>query len=290
MIRICALVLFLVFIVPPVAQGQNEILIGLIPEENIFSQMERHRPLAAYLSAKLGSKVRFTILSRYGDVVDRFLARRMDGAFFGVFTGMLALEKLEAEPVVHPVNLEGSVMVKSYIFVRKNSGIKGIRDMKGKRIAFVDRATMTGYIYALAWLRENGVRDAGSYFREFSFTGSHGSTVFSVLDGRADIGVVKSKIFHQLVKKDPVMNEELDIIRKSGDFPDATLFLRKDLPGQVKTKMKEALLNMDQDPEGKKALETLQARKFVEAAKKDFRPFYETVQKAGITIKTYKYR
>jgi hypothetical protein len=68
-------------------------LIGLIPEENIFKQMDRHRPLAAYLSSRLGMNVRLTILSRYGDIIDRFETRNMDGAFFSALTGVLAVEK-----------------------------------------------------------------------------------------------------------------------------------------------------------------------------------------------------
>jgi len=39
----------------PLRAWGDEILIGLIPEENIFNQMERHRPLAAYLSKKVGT-------------------------------------------------------------------------------------------------------------------------------------------------------------------------------------------------------------------------------------------
>ena len=127
------LVCLMIFIaVSAPVRGEDEILIGLIPEENIFTQMERHRPLAAYLTKKMGTKVRFTILSRYGDVLDRFMSRKMDGAFFGVFTGALAMEQLDAEPIVHPVNPEGSSAVQSYIFARKDSNIVSVADMKGK--------------------------------------------------------------------------------------------------------------------------------------------------------------
>ncbi|HWR58952.1 MAG TPA: hypothetical protein VN328_08710, partial [Thermodesulfovibrionales bacterium] len=71
--RIALVVLFAALLFAPLeAKCEDEILIGLIPEENIFSQMDRHRPLAAYVTEKLGVKVKLTILSRYGDVIDRF--------------------------------------------------------------------------------------------------------------------------------------------------------------------------------------------------------------------------
>ena len=286
----CAIVLALMVSWPPKAASENEILIGLIPEENIFNQMDRHRPLAAYLSKKIGVSVRFTILSRYGDVMDRFASRKMDGAFFGVFTGVLAMEKINAEPVARPVNLDGSSTVQSYIFVRNNSGIRDVQDMEGKRIVFVDRATVTGYLYALSYLRDHGVVNLNTYFKDVSFTGSHGSTIYAVLDGRADVGTVRSKIYQMLTAKDHTIKEELAIIARSQEFPDTTLFLRKDLPQHIRSQIKAALFGMDRDPEGVEVLKKLEARKFIEAKKEDFDPFYDIARKAGISLKTYKYK
>jgi len=287
-IQIVCLIGLLVFSAE--AFAEEEILIGLIPEENIFTQMDRHRPLAAYLTKKLGNRVRFTILTRYGDVLDRFMSRKMDGAFFGVFTSVLAMEQLNAEPIVHPVNLDGTSAVQSYIFVRKDSNIRGVQDMKGKRIAFVDKATVTGYLYALAFLRERGVQDLNTYFSDTSFTGSHGSTIYAVLDGRADIGTAKSKIFQQLVKKEHSIKEELTILAKSREFPDTTLFLRKDFPPAKRQQIGDILLSMDKDVEGRDVLKKLGSMMFVEAKKSDFQPFFEIAQKAGISVKTYKYK
>ena len=280
----------IIMVWPLQAYCENGILIGLIPEENIFNQMDRYRPLAAYLSKKIETPVRFTVLSRYGDVMDRFVSRKMDGAFFGVFTGVLAMEKIDAVPVARAVNLDGSSTVQSYIFVRNNSGIHDVEGMKGKRITFVDRATVTGYLYALSYLREFGIANPEAYFREVSFTGSHGSTIYSVLDGRADVGIVKSKIFQLLVAKDTTIQEELMIIARSQEFPDTTLFLRKDISQTLLSRIKAALFSMEKDPEGIAILKKLEAQKFIEAKKNDFASFYEVARKAGITLKTYKYK
>lgn len=285
-----ALLLLLLFFVPHHAAGQEEMLIGLIPEENIFKQMERHKPLAEYLSEKLGIKVRLTILSRYGDVIDRFALRKMDGAFFGIFTGVLAMEKLSVEPVVRAVNPDGSSTVKSYIIARKDSGIRSVRDMKGKSIVFVDRATVTGYLAAIAYFRDQGIYDIHGYFREHYFTGSHDSAIYSVLDNRADIGVVKSKVLKRITEKDPVIANELTIIAESGPFPDTTLCLRNDLPADLREKIRMTLLEMDQNPDGRSVLAKAEVSKFVAADRRDFRSFFALADKAGIHLKTYRYK
>lgn len=270
--------------------AEREILIGLIPEENIFRQMDRYKPLSEYLTSRLGMKTRFTILSRYGDIIDRFVMRNLDGAFFGAFTSVLAMEKLGVEPVARPLNLDGTSSAEGYIFVRRDSGIKDIKDMKGKTIAFVDRATATGYIFALAYFKEHGIKNPLNYFKEYYFTGSHDSALLSVLDGKADIGVAKNKIIKERFKKDPVMEQEILIIARSIALPDVTLCLSKKIDRGLKERIKDILLNMDKDPEGRKVLERFGALRFVAASKEDFSIVYNLLKKADIEIKTYKYR
>ncbi len=272
------------------ASGDKELLIGLIPEQNIFKQIERYKPLAIYLSKRTGIGVRLTILSRYGDIIDRFVQRGLDGAFFGDLTGALAIEKLDIEPLVRPENLDGSTSSYGYIIVRKDSGIRSVADMKGKVVAFVDRATVTGYLFPLAYFRSRGVKSLEGFFSEYYFTGSHDSSVYAVLDGRADIGCVKNTIYNNLVSRDPTIREELRIIAKSPLMPESTLCLRRDLPEEVKKSVKDVLLAMDRDREGRKILARLQARRFVEASVEDFRPVYEMLETLGEDIETYQYR
>ncbi len=268
----------------------RELLIGLIPEQNIFKQIERYKPLAGYLSEKTGITVRLTILSRYGDIIDRFVQRGLDGAFFGDLTGALAIEKLYIEPVVRPVNLDGSTYSYGYIIVRKDSGIKTVDDMKGKVLAFVDRATVTGYLFPISYFRSHGVKNLKDFFSEFYFTGSHDSSVYAVLDGRADIGCVKNTIYNNLVSRDPTIKSELRIIAKSPLMPESTLCLRKDLPADIKKMIKEVLLTMDRNDEGRRILAKLQARRFIEASVEDFKPVYEMLKTLGEDIETYQYR
>jgi len=260
---------------------QDELLIGLIPEENIFDQVKKHRPLAAYLSKKLGIKVRLTILSRYGDIIDKFESGRMDGAFFGIMTGYLAMEKLGVEPIATPVGLDGKATVQSYIFVRKDSGIKTVKDMQDKRIAFVDSLTVTGYLFAVSYLKEQGVHNPEAYFKEHYFTGSHDSVIYSVLDNRADIGCAKDRVFKKMIDKDRSIDNELAVIATSKDFPSATLCVRKGMPAQLKTKLKKVLLHMGREDEGKEVLKKLGALGFEDAQRRNYAFVKDLLRKAG---------
>lgn len=275
-------------LIPFEIYAQQEILIGLVPEQNIFKQMDRYRPLAAYLSEKVGVKIRLTILSRYGDVVERFASRGMDGAFLNSLAAAMAITKLGVEPVVRRVNLDGTSAIHGYIFVRADSNINSVKDMKGKRIAFVDSATASGYLFAVAFLRENGISDIDKYFAEYFFTGSHDSAIYSVLDNRADIGCASSTIFNDLVSKDPTIKRELRIIAQSEEFPEIILCLRKNIPQEIKNHITDVLLNMNQDPAGKEVLKKFGSLKFIKATVKDLSPIFNLAKRARVDIRKYK--
>jgi phosphonate transport system substrate-binding protein len=278
-------IVVIMFVLPCISNAEDEFLIGLIPEENIFRAIQKHRPLEAYLSEKLGIKVKFTILSRYGDIVERFIARDMDGAFFGIYTSALAMEKLNVEPIARSVTLDGGTTARGVLFARKDSGIKSLADMEETHAAFVDRATATGFIFAIAYLKKHGITDPESFFAEYSFTGSHESSIFAVLDGKSDIGAAKSRVLERLIANDPIVKEELYIIAKSPDLPDNTLMIKKDIDPELKRKFKETLLKLNRTPEGLKILDNLGIKGFIDASEEDFSEVKELASNAGIDIK-----
>ena len=78
---------------------EESLVIGLLPEMNVFKQKQRFKPLAAYLSEHMGIEVKLTILSRYGNIIERIQNEEVDGAFLGSFTGALAISQLEFVPL-----------------------------------------------------------------------------------------------------------------------------------------------------------------------------------------------
>lgn len=265
------------------------LLIGLIPEMNIFKQKKRFQLLGEYLSVKSGAEVRFTVLSRYGNILDRFTSEKMDGAFFGSFTGALAIRKLNVVPLARPVNLDGTSSYRGYLFVRKESGIRTVADMKGKRMAFVEKATTAGYIFPLAYLREHGIGDLTGFFSEVLFTGSHDSAINAVLNGKADIGAAKHSIYDRVRKEDPRVDRDLVIIATSPWVPSNGLCVRRDLDPALRDRIKAALLSLHADPDGRKVLERFGAIRFTETTTGDYQPVFGLAERAGIDIGEYRY-
>jgi phosphonate transport system substrate-binding protein len=265
------------------------LVIGLIPEQNIFRQMERYEPLAKYLQARTGYKINLVVLPRYGNIIDNFVSKGMDGAFFGSFTYTLAHAKLGVEVVARPENLEGISTYYGLIFVRKDSGIRTAADMRGKRFAFVDKATTAGYLLPLDYFHKNGIKDVHAFFKETYYAGTHEDAIYDVLNKKADIGAAKNTIFEMLMKSDKKIGENLVILQRSPEVPENSLALRRDISEEIRRRLREALLNMQYDPEGKTVLNAFGARRFIRTTNDDFEPVHRYAKEIHLDLSSYDY-
>jgi phosphonate transport system substrate-binding protein len=248
---------------PESRESWPTIRIGLTPEQNIFSQKQRYEPIAEYISEHIHANVELVVLSRYGNIIENFVSNRLDGAFFGSFTGALALRKLHVEAIARPEFPDGTSTYHGLILVRKDSGITGVEDMKGKRFAFVDKATTAGYLLPLYYFKTHGIDDPDTWLKETYFAGTHDGVIYDVLERKAEIGAAKNTMFSALAASDPRISEELEILTRSPDVPENALFVRSDLSESLKNGLRIALLAMDQDNAGKAILRNFGAARFI---------------------------
>ncbi len=263
--------------------------IGLITEHNIFTQKKRYAPLASYLSRQVGMNVKLKILSHYGDIIVNFISNDLDGAFFGSFTGALAIRKLSIEPLARPEYRDGTSTYYGMIFTRKDSDIKSARDMQGKRFAFVDKATTAGWLLPLHYFKEHEIDDYQAWFSETYFAGTHEDAIYDVLNGKADVGAAKSQVFYRLAEENPALIEELTILATSPKVPANALAVRPDLDENLKKRLKKILLQMNHNAEGLQALKSLGAKRFIETTVDDYQPVFDFTDHLGLDLATYDY-
>ena len=275
---------------PEKTGGLEEILhIGLIPERNIFEQLERYEPLANYLSKKIDRKIKLKVLTRYGNIIDNFVSEDMEGAFFGSFTYALAHAKLGVEVLARPQSIDSTSAYNGLIIVRKDSGIRTAQDMKGKRFAFVDRAVTAGYLFPLVYLKRHGITNYETYFKEVYFAGTHENVIQDVLDKKTDIGAVKNTEYLRLAGINSKVAKELVVIEKSLDVPENSLVVKKDMGDYLKKKIKDTLLDMHNNAEGRNILKNFGAQRFIETTDKDYTNVYNYAKEINLNLSTYRY-
>lgn len=282
-------ILSILIILPALSFAEDSLTIGLLPEMNVFKQKKRFEPLAELLSKEMNIPVKLSILSRYGNIVDRFKEQQFDAAFLGSFTGAICITQLDVEPLARPINKDNTSTYFGQIFVRKDSGISSVSQMKGKTFAFVERATTAGYLFPLAYLQRFDVRDLDSFFTSYYFTGSHDAAIQSVLSGQADIGAAKNTVYDLVSKAEPRIDKELTILASSPRVPSNGLCVRPDMIHARKERLRETLLQLHNSADGQLALKAMGAQRFVNTAKQDYQPVFDLAQEAGIDLKAYHY-
>jgi len=173
--------------------------------------------------------------------------------------------------------------------VRRDSGIGSIKDMKGKRMALVDKATTAGYLLPLAYFRENGIQDFRKYLKEAYFAGTHEGAIHDVANGKADIGAAKNTIYERMLARDPGLRHALKILAFSPDVPENAFALRSSIGKESAEKIRKAFLDMDKDPEGRRLLRNFGARRFIATTDDDYAPVFRFAKKAGLDLSTYDY-
>lgn len=268
---------------------EKTLLIGLTPEHNIFKQVRRYEPLADYLSKKTGVRVTLKVLTYRGNIIDNFQSLKLDGAFFGSFSYVLAHAKLGVVALARPEAPDGTSSYHGVIFVRKDGGIRTVRQMKGKRLARVARATTAGYLFPSIFLGRAGVRNPETYFKEIYYAGTHEGTIDDVLDRKADVGVSKNTVYDRFAAENSRIGRDLAILGKSDDVPENALALRKDIEDSVKRKLVDALIAMRADPEGAKVLKAFGARRFIATTDADYMPVMTYTRELGIDLADFKF-
>ncbi len=295
--RLFAILVILMFLLPgckspkEVPSGNapqtRQIVIGLIPEQNIFRQMDRYQPLADYLSSASGVTIKLKILPAYGNVIDNMVSSGVDGAFFGSFTYVLAHERLGVEVLARPEDNDGKSTYHGLIFVRKDSGIESAKDMKGKRFAFVDKGTTAGYLFPVEYFYKAGIKDYRNYLKEVYYTGTHEDAVYDVLNRKADIGSAKNTIYEKIAATDDRIKNKLRIIDTSRDVPENGLALCKEIDAAVREKLKQVLLDMDKTAEGQQVLKEFGVRRFIETRNEDYKAVYDYAREIDLDLRTF---
>lgn len=230
--------------------------------------VERYQPLADYLSTKIGRPVEFHPFSSEPEIQGKLGSGDIDASIRGSAGGARAIRDLGAVPVARPE--KGGVSgYRGCIIVRKDSGVKKLEDLKGKRFDYVEKGTSAGYLYPRALLVGKKL-DPDAFFGAVAFAGKHDIATMKVLNGESDGASVKDQDLEKLSRSDPRVAGEILVLQKSGFYPDGTLLFRKGTAAATVEAVEKALHGIEKDPEGKAALAAVGADRYIPTGKKDF--------------------
>jgi phosphonate transport system substrate-binding protein len=262
---------------PAPAPAASEIHIGLVPERNIFELRTRYLALARYLSAKLDRPVAVVTVNTYQAVLQEFAEKKVDAAFLGSLVAVLAIDRLDAQVLVKPVDAQGRSTYHGVIIVKENSPIRGPEDLAGRTVAMI-RTTTAGDLFPIGLMSKAGVLAHDPPARPV-WVGTYDDVILETLAGRTDAGAVKNLRLDAYLAAHP--EARLRRLAESAEVPNDALIVRAELASTLGPVLKAALLGMDKDPAGAKALGEFGAVRFVDCRPGEFQAVYDGVQEVG---------
>ncbi|WP_374357180.1 phosphonate ABC transporter substrate-binding protein [Chitinimonas sp.] len=236
------------------AQAAAQLTIGLIPAEDSQAMIESSRPMLDGLQQQLGMPVKPFVASDYNGVIEALRAKKLDVAYLGPFSYVMATSVADVEAFSVAVTKKaGQSTYKSVIITRKDSGINSLGELKGRNFAFVDPGSASGHLFPKSGLTQAGFAPDGLFGRVI-FSGSHDASILAVANKKVDAAAVADRILAQAVAKGVVKQDDFRIIWTSGPIPESPMVWRKDLDPALKDKLSRALANLKDLPWGDQGL------------------------------------
>lgn len=239
----------------PEDKVKEKMVLGFVPLIEQEKLIDSVKPLSALLSKETGSTVEAFASSNYVGVVEALGSGKVDFAIIPPLAYVLAHKENQAELLLSAVNKEGKSSYRSEFVVTKDSEIKTIGDLKGKRVGFVDPASSSGYIYPAAYLKKHGFnleKDINTIF-----CGGHDAAIEQLLQGDVDVACCYDDARKKMCKDTPNVMDDTRILDYSDDIPYIALVASSKLNDASKKAIKEAFLKNFNKGEGQKLLADL---------------------------------
>jgi phosphonate transport system substrate-binding protein len=184
---------------------EQTLRIGLIPTEDQLEMLRKFEPAKAYLERELDMPVETFTATDYTAVIEAMRAKKIDVAYLGPFSYVLATERANAEAIVTGGTDTGDVATyHSCIITHKDSGLKNIDNLKENAnevtFAFVDPASTSGNLIPRGYLLSIGI-DPDTDLKECMFAGGHDAVGLSVKSEKVDAGAMYDIGYRRKIRK-----------------------------------------------------------------------------------------
>ena len=242
----------------------KDIKIGVLAKRGAKKCLKKWGPMAAYLSKKLNTKVRIIPL-KFTATDPAIKNKKVDFILCNSSMFCNLQKKYGLKTVATMINSRKGKALHMFggvIFVRKDSPIKTLEDIKGKKFACVKKSSFGGYQMALRELKEHGINPEKDCSK-FIEAGKHDNVVFAVLNGVVDVGTVRTDTIERMEAEKKCklsdfrilnpMNKDFPFVCSTRLYPEWPIGCLKDTPKSIVEKMKSALISMPKDSNAAKA-------------------------------------
>lgn len=223
-----------------------------------------YRQILDYLGGKVGLTAKFVDRQDYAEVNNLVRSGSVDVAFVCGGPYVDGHSEFGMELLVAP-QVHGKITYYSYIIVHRDSDVQNLEALRGKTFAFTDPMSNSGRLaptYQLAKLGET----PRSFFGNFVFSKAHDRSIRMVAHRAVDGAAVDSLIWEYAARTNPKFTSQTRIVERFGPYGIPPVVVRPGLDSELKEKLRQVLLGIHEDEEGKKIIAGMRIGRFVVVA------------------------
>jgi len=236
--------------------------LGINPNSDIKKMLPFANYLASHLQADGIDQGKVRIEKNILPIAQALRKKRMDLYIGNPFTSV-ALNRLTGMRFLLQASSQGAEKHSSVIFVRNNSSIKYLKDLRGKVIAFENPLSAFGYLLPKWLLIERGFKlkflkkiteAVSSEEIAYLFSKDDQNTLLWVKKEKVEAGAIDYETYKNQAKESLA---QLRIIEKTAPLPPLLISCRSELSPELIKHLKEILKKMPDTDEGKIILTNL---------------------------------
>lgn len=214
---------------------------GIIATESSENLKASWGPFIQAMEQDTGYKIVPFFAPDYAGVIEAMAADKVEFAWFGNASAMVAVDRAGGEIFTQTVDVEGNPGYWSLIIVHKDSPYESVDDViaAGKSLTFGngDPNSTSGFLIPsfYIWARRN--LDPNSVFKSVT-TANHETNALSVANKKVDVATNNTESLRRIQASNPGAASQIKVIWQSPLIPNDPFVWRSNLPSETKQKIK----------------------------------------------------
>ena len=239
----------------------NPIKIYFTPSVDNKVIEKNSKTFVKYLKKNTNLSFKVTVPTDYVTVIEALGSKRADISIMNSFGYLLANQKYGAKAKLKVIR-RGKDYYRGQIIAHIDSKIKTIKDIEGKKFAFTNPASTSGFLFPLKILVDNKITPKSTIYAK-----SHINVVKMIYRKKADAGATfysspsgngDFKDARVLIKKQfPDVGEKIKIIEITENIPNDPFVFRKNFPKDLEKKFIKTLKKFLSTKTGKKTFDNI---------------------------------
>ncbi|MBL8341101.1 MAG: phosphate/phosphite/phosphonate ABC transporter substrate-binding protein [Rubrivivax sp.] len=250
---------------------------SLVPTQDSLRELGYYKPILDQLAKNTGKKIEFYMPTSYSSVVEALLGKWVDVAVLGPESYVIARSKDPSVEVFGTYSrLKNGIQepgpgYKAVLITKKGSKFTDYASLKGSVVALVDPAsTSGGLVPEHVFPKQAGLPPLKDYFSKVVYSGGHDLGAIAVAEGKVDAAFVATHRFMETVNAGKVKQDDFNYLWYSPLLPQDPFVYRNTLCDDLKKKIADTFLLVDQNEDGRKYLANVKSEKVVAMKDADY--------------------